>query len=152
MKDTRAGDRITFLLLGTAIGAGVALGRAGVRYANSPTLRRKGEDAADYVVDAGKELAERCEDLYKRRENWWMMRRACCPRNIASCISEARNWRTRPQYNRPCKQHSRAIALGPISSWIVGQLVNTLSEMLSARRLSPFARKWSTAWRQRTMI
>jgi hypothetical protein len=68
MKDTRAGDRITFLLLGTAIGAGVALGRAGVRYANSPTLRRKGEDAADYVVDAGKELAERCEDLYKRSE------------------------------------------------------------------------------------
>jgi gas vesicle protein len=67
MKDTRAGDRIAFLLLGTAIGAAVALlvaPESGAR--TRRTLRRKGEDAADYVVDAGKELAERCEDLYKR--------------------------------------------------------------------------------------
>jgi gas vesicle protein len=67
MKDTRAGDRIAFFLLGTAIGAAVALlvaPESGAR--TRRTLRRKGQDAADYVVDAGKELAERCEDLYKR--------------------------------------------------------------------------------------
>jgi len=67
MKDTRAGDRLTFLLLGTAIGAAIALlvaPESGAR--TRRTLRCKGEDAADYVVDAGKELAERCEDLYKR--------------------------------------------------------------------------------------
>jgi gas vesicle protein len=67
MKDTRAGDRITFFLLGTAIGAAVALlvaPESGARTRRA--LRRKGQDAADYVVDAGRELAERCEDLYKR--------------------------------------------------------------------------------------
>src|ERR1700730_6914665 len=67
MKDTTAGDRTEFFLLGTAIGAAVALLVApdsGER--TRRTLRREGQDAADYVVDAGKELAERCEDLYKR--------------------------------------------------------------------------------------
>lgn len=67
MKDIRAGDRITFFLLGTAIGAAVALlvaPESGKR--TRRTLRRKGQDAADYVIDASKELAERCEDLYKR--------------------------------------------------------------------------------------
>ena len=67
MNDTRAGDRIAFFLLGTAIGAAVALLAAPESGARTRrTLRRKGQDAADYVVDAGKELAERCEDLYKR--------------------------------------------------------------------------------------
>ena len=67
MKDTRAGDRIALFLLGTAIGAAAALlvaPESGARARR--TLRRKVQDAADYVVDAGKELAERCEDLYKR--------------------------------------------------------------------------------------
>jgi gas vesicle protein len=67
MKDTRARDRIAFFLLGTAIGAVAALlvaPESGAR--TRRRLRRKGLDAADYVVDAGKELAERCEDLYKR--------------------------------------------------------------------------------------
>lgn len=67
MKDTEAGDRIGFLLLGTALGAAAALlvaPASGVR--TRRTLRRKGEDVTDYIVDAGKELAERCEDLYKR--------------------------------------------------------------------------------------
>jgi gas vesicle protein len=67
MKDTGAGDRIAFFLLGTAIGAAVALLLAPESGARTRrTLRRKGQAAADYVVDAGKELAERCEDLYKR--------------------------------------------------------------------------------------
>jgi gas vesicle protein len=67
MKDTRAGDRITFFLLGTMIGAVAALLVAPTSGARTRrTLRRKGEDAADYVVAAGKELAERCEDLSKR--------------------------------------------------------------------------------------
>ena len=69
MKDTRAGDRIAFFLLGTAIGAAVALllaSESGTRTRRA--LRRKGQDTVDYVVDAGKELAERCEDLYKRSE------------------------------------------------------------------------------------
>ena len=67
MKDTRAADRITFFLLGTAIGAVAALLVAPASGARTRrTLRRKGEYAADYVVDAGKELAGLCEDLYKR--------------------------------------------------------------------------------------
>jgi gas vesicle protein len=48
------------------IGAAVALlvaPQSGAR--TRRVLRRKGEDTAAYVVDAGKELAERCEDLYK---------------------------------------------------------------------------------------
>jgi gas vesicle protein len=67
MKDTEAGDRIGFLLLGTAIGAVAALLVAPASGARTRrTLRRKGEDVADYIVDTSKELAERCEDLYKR--------------------------------------------------------------------------------------
>ena len=67
MRDTRTGDRIAFFLLGSALGAAVALlvaPESGAR--TRRTLGRKGQDAADYVVDAGKELAERCEDLCKR--------------------------------------------------------------------------------------
>jgi gas vesicle protein len=59
----------SILLLGTAIGAAVALlvaPESGARTRRA--LHRKGQDAADYVVDAGKELAERCENLYKRSE------------------------------------------------------------------------------------
>jgi gas vesicle protein len=67
MKDTEPGDRIGFLLLGTAIGAAAALLVAPASGARTRrTLRRKGEDITDYVVDSGKELVERCEDLYKR--------------------------------------------------------------------------------------
>jgi ElaB/YqjD/DUF883 family membrane-anchored ribosome-binding protein len=29
-------------------------------------LRRQGEDVADYLIDAGKELVDKCEDLYER--------------------------------------------------------------------------------------
>src|SRR5579863_7315176 len=67
MKDTRAADRITFLLLGTALGAVAALLVAPASGARTRrTLRRKREDVTDYIVDSGKELVERCEDLYKR--------------------------------------------------------------------------------------
>lgn len=71
MKDTRDGERIGFLLLGTVIGAGVALlvaPESGAR--TRRTIRRTGQDIADYVVDASKELADRCEDLYKRSGNF----------------------------------------------------------------------------------
>ena len=67
MKDTRTGDRIALFLLGTALGAAVTLlvaPESGARTRRA--LRRRGQDTADYVVDAGKELVERCEDLYKR--------------------------------------------------------------------------------------
>jgi len=29
-------------------------------------LVRKGEEVADYLIDAGKEVVEKCEDLYER--------------------------------------------------------------------------------------
>ena len=67
MKDTRTGDRIAFFLLGSAVGAAVALlGAPESGERTRRTIRRKGEDATDYVVDAGKDLVERCEELYKR--------------------------------------------------------------------------------------
>jgi gas vesicle protein len=31
-------------------------------------LRRKGEEVADYLIDAGKELVDKCEDLCERSE------------------------------------------------------------------------------------
>ena len=67
MRDTRAGDRAAFLLLGAAIGAAAALlvaPESGAR--TRRRLVRKGEEVADYLIDAGKELRERCEDLYER--------------------------------------------------------------------------------------
>ncbi|HXM43678.1 MAG TPA: YtxH domain-containing protein [Bryobacteraceae bacterium] len=67
MSDTRAGDRAGFFLLGAAIGAAAALLLApdsGVR--TRRRLVRKGEEVADYLIDAGKELVEKCEDLYER--------------------------------------------------------------------------------------
>jgi len=67
MNDTRAGDRATFFLLGAAIGAGAALLLAPASGAHTRRrLRRRGEEAADYLIDAGKELVEKCEDLYER--------------------------------------------------------------------------------------
>jgi gas vesicle protein len=67
MRDTRAGDRAAFLLLGAAIGAAAALlvaPESGAR--TRRRLVRKGEEVADYLIDAGKDLIERCEDLYER--------------------------------------------------------------------------------------
>jgi gas vesicle protein len=66
MSDTNAGDRAAFFLLGAAIGAAAALLMAPASGAR--TRRRlvgKGEEVADYLIDAGKELVEKCEDLYE---------------------------------------------------------------------------------------
>ena len=65
--DTRAGDRLTFLVLGAAIGAAAALLLAPASGARTRRrIVRKGEEVADYLIDAGKELVGKCEDLYER--------------------------------------------------------------------------------------
>ena len=67
MSDMRAGDRAGFFLLGAAIGAAAALLMAPASGARTRRrLVRKSEEVADYLIDAGKELVERCEDLYER--------------------------------------------------------------------------------------
>ena len=67
MSDTRAGDRAAFFLLGAAIGAAAALLMAPASGARTRRrLVRKGEYVADYLIDAGKELVEKCEDLHER--------------------------------------------------------------------------------------
>ena len=67
MKDTGTGDRAAFFLLGTEVGAAAALLLAPASGARiRRRLVRKGEDVADYLIDAGKELVEKCEDLYER--------------------------------------------------------------------------------------
>jgi gas vesicle protein len=67
MSDTRAGDRATFFLLGAAIGAATALLMAPASGSHTRRrLRRQGEEVADYLIDAGRELVEKCEDLYER--------------------------------------------------------------------------------------
>jgi gas vesicle protein len=67
MSHTRVGDRATFFLLGAAIGAAASLLMAPTSGAHTRRrLRRQGEQVADYLIDAGKELVDRCEDLYER--------------------------------------------------------------------------------------
>jgi gas vesicle protein len=64
MSELKVGDRIGFFLLGAAIGAAVTLlivPESGARTRRK--LRRKGAYAADYLIGAGKDLVERCEDL-----------------------------------------------------------------------------------------
>jgi gas vesicle protein len=69
MSDTRAGDRAAFFLLGATIGAATALLMAPASGAQiRRRLVRKGEDVADYLIDAGKELLEKCEGLYESSE------------------------------------------------------------------------------------
>jgi gas vesicle protein len=53
--------------MGAAIGAAAALllaPESGER--TRRRVARKGEEVADYLMDAGKELVEKCEDLYER--------------------------------------------------------------------------------------
>ena len=67
MRDKGAGDQAAFFLLGAAIGAVAALLVAPASGARTRRrLVRKGEEVADYLIDAGKELVEKCEDLYER--------------------------------------------------------------------------------------
>jgi gas vesicle protein len=67
MSDTNAGDRAAFFLAGAAVGAAVALLTAPASGARTRrTLLRKGEEVADQLIDTGKELVEKCEDLYER--------------------------------------------------------------------------------------
>ncbi len=66
MNDSRGGDRLGYFLLGGIAGAAVALLTApasGQRTRRA--IRRKAEDAADYMLDAGKDLVDDCEELYK---------------------------------------------------------------------------------------
>jgi gas vesicle protein len=67
MRDTRAGDRAAFFLLGAAIGAATALLMAPESGARTRgRLVRKGKEVAEDMIDAGKELVKKCEDLYER--------------------------------------------------------------------------------------
>jgi gas vesicle protein len=67
MSDMRVGDQAACFLLGAAIGAAAALLLAPASGAKTrKRLIRNGEDAADYLIGAGKELVEKCEDLYER--------------------------------------------------------------------------------------
>ena len=57
MPDKRAGDRAAFFLLGAAIGSVAALLLAPASGARTRRrLVRKGEEVADYLIDASKEL------------------------------------------------------------------------------------------------
>jgi gas vesicle protein len=67
MTNSRARERATSFLMGAAIGAAAALllaPESGER--TRRRVARKGEEVADYLMDAGKELVEKCEDLYER--------------------------------------------------------------------------------------
>ena len=67
MRDKGAGDRAACFLLGAAIGAVAALLVAPASGARTRRrLVREGEEVADYLIDAGKELVEKCENLYER--------------------------------------------------------------------------------------
>jgi gas vesicle protein len=66
MNDTRNGERAVFFLVGAVAGAAVALLTAPASGERTRRrLLRKGEQAADYLMHAGKDLLDRCEDLYE---------------------------------------------------------------------------------------
>src|SRR5215471_20963241 len=67
MRHKRTGDGTGFFLFGAVAGAAVALLVAPASGARTRRrLLRKGEEAADYLIAAGKDLIDRCEDLYER--------------------------------------------------------------------------------------
>ncbi len=67
MNDSRLSEQTACFLLGAAIGAGVALLLAPATGEKTRRrLARKGEEVADYMMGAGKELVEKCEELYER--------------------------------------------------------------------------------------
>jgi gas vesicle protein len=66
MSNTKARDQAAFFLLGSAIGVVAALLMAPASGVYTRRrLRRQGEQASDYLIEAGKELVGKCEDLYK---------------------------------------------------------------------------------------
>ena len=70
MSDKGAKDLAASFLLGAAIGAAAGVLMAPASGARTRRkLVRKGEEVADYLIDAGKELVEKCEDLYERSED-----------------------------------------------------------------------------------
>lgn len=67
MSHTTSGGRVTIFFLGAAVGAAAALLTAPASGARTRRkLRRQGEAVADYLVDTGRELMDKCEDLYER--------------------------------------------------------------------------------------
>jgi gas vesicle protein len=67
MPNKRVEDRAAFFLLGVAIGAVGALLVAPASGARTRRrLAHRGEEVADYLIDASKELTEKCKDLYER--------------------------------------------------------------------------------------
>jgi gas vesicle protein len=71
MSDRSGGDRAAALLMGAVIGAAIGAAATLLLAPESGErtrrrLRRKGEEVADYLIDAGKELVEKCGDLYER--------------------------------------------------------------------------------------
>src|SRR6516225_4745529 len=67
MRKTRTADGTGFFLLGAIAGAAVALLMAPASGARTRRrLLRKGEEAADYMMTADKDLNDKCEDLYER--------------------------------------------------------------------------------------
>jgi gas vesicle protein len=67
MRNNRTGDGTGFFLLGAVAGAAAALLVAPASGARTRRqLLRKGEEAADHLIAAGKDLIDKCEDLYER--------------------------------------------------------------------------------------
>jgi gas vesicle protein len=67
MDNQSDGERFGLLLVGAFIGAAAALLLAPESGAKTRRrIRRKGEDAAEYLMAASKDLVERCEDLCER--------------------------------------------------------------------------------------
>jgi gas vesicle protein len=71
MRNTRTEDVTGFFLLGAVAGA---LAGAAVALMLAPAsgertrrqLARKGEEVADHLIAAGRDLVDKCEDLYER--------------------------------------------------------------------------------------
>ena len=70
---------------------------AGVRCRTRRRLRRQGEEVGDYLIDAGKELVDKCEDLYERSGEVVDDQPTSCPGNIGPCMSTAGNCWTKPK-------------------------------------------------------
>ena len=66
MRKTHTGDGTGFFLLGAIVGAAVALMIPASGARTRRRLFRKGEEGADYLMTAGKDLINKCEDLYER--------------------------------------------------------------------------------------